>query len=254
MIHTPADRELKDAAYNGDLDRVVSALSAGGDPDKANPAGQTALNYAVKRRHLDCVRAMLKAGANPNPTGNPMQSRPLFLAELNEDEAMYDLLLEFGALEDAPDLGTDFTRISPESEKEPIANSSIDRWTDFVSRNSLDAKRIRIPRESDRSENGAYFEILNDVERQIEANEASPGVEASTNGFFPIGGCLEMSGDPYFLRHADSFDTKLYRIYHDAYDPANQDGVEVVLEDYAQITDHVEQGGGGQAATRSEST
>jgi ankyrin repeat protein len=60
------DLQLFDAAEKGDMDKVLSLIDQGGDPDWHNPDSneRTALIQACQYGHTSTARALVKAGAN----------------------------------------------------------------------------------------------------------------------------------------------------------------------------------------------
>ena len=88
-------------------------------------------------------------------------------------------------------------------------------WKSFVEKHSLEGKEIEIPEDIDLSELGANFVILDELDIQKESEDLYPGIVVAKEGFVPVGGCLEGSGDPYFINLNDGAEGPLYRIYHD---------------------------------------
>lgn len=83
------------AASVGNLTSLRLLLKAGADVN-AGLAGRSALHYAVQSTAIDCVRELLKAGANPN-TPQVYTETPLHVAAAIGSAACIRLLLEHGA-------------------------------------------------------------------------------------------------------------------------------------------------------------
>ena len=115
FVDDPADRDvdvdLWRAAKRGDMELLRSALAAGGDPNAENlqPAwdddvGGPALCVAVAGGHLEVVRALLEAGAVPNPECNTTAHTPLMRAFVTSvPVVLYQSCLDFVGLDDARD-------------------------------------------------------------------------------------------------------------------------------------------------------
>lgn len=67
--------------------------------------------------------------------------------------------------------------------------------------------------DADESGLGVAIRWMSPDEMISEATESYPGIVAVPRGLFPIGICLEGSGDPYFFRAGDG---AVVRIPHDA--------------------------------------
>lgn len=61
---------LMRAAHYGELEIVESLIAAGADLAQADSDGVTAINYAALHRHPDCLRLLLRHGADPNCIGS----------------------------------------------------------------------------------------------------------------------------------------------------------------------------------------
>ncbi len=72
-------------------------IEAGADVNATNSIGETALTYAVNGGRIECVRILLKAGANPNQPAHMLGN-----AASIGDQEMVLLLLEAGADINAP--------------------------------------------------------------------------------------------------------------------------------------------------------
>jgi hypothetical protein len=89
--------------------------------------------------------------------------------------------------------------------------------------------RFSLTEDDDQSGIGVELRWMTPDQILSEATEAYPGLVAVKRGYFPIGICLEGSGDPYFLRQADG---AVVRIPHDAASETDldEDAIEVVVE------------------------
>jgi len=68
-MSTP-DGHLRNAANNGEVERVREYLAAGADPNRRNRFGQTALSLAAGNVHAPVVQLLLEAGADPHVRDN----------------------------------------------------------------------------------------------------------------------------------------------------------------------------------------
>ena|SRR6266496_1673639 len=73
--------------------------------------------------------------------------------------------------------------------------------------------RISVEEGLDVSGFGVELQWMTPEQMEDEANETYPGIVAIKRGYFPMGICLEGSGDPYFYRSSDG---AVVRIPHDA--------------------------------------
>jgi ankyrin repeat protein len=91
--------ELVQAAGQGDIPRIQSALAAGAPVDGRTAGGDTALAAAAYHKQLEAVRLLLVARANPNiPTGaNGTFILPLCFAGMAGQQGITDALLAAGA-------------------------------------------------------------------------------------------------------------------------------------------------------------
>lgn len=110
-------------------------------------------------------------------------------------------------------------------------------WRAFVEANDLLGRDIEVPEAIDLSGLGAMFRVMTQAQCLSEAVEAYPGKVATCVGFYPVGMCLEGSGDYYYLQTAEGEEGALYRIYHDSVsgNTLSDDGVVRVLEQYEEI-------------------
>ncbi len=91
---------LSEAVSRADLDRALTLLEAGAEPNDADADGTTALHWAVHHDDPELARRLLSAGADAaalNRYGVP----PISLAAENGSAEMLSLLLEFGAAADS---------------------------------------------------------------------------------------------------------------------------------------------------------
>ena len=61
---TPADEQLMQAAYQGNLSAINEALAQGAEINAQGPFGDTALNEAAEQGHFEIVERLLEAGAD----------------------------------------------------------------------------------------------------------------------------------------------------------------------------------------------
>ncbi len=89
MTQEEANEALRNAAEDGDVDALKSALTAGAD-------AQIALNRAVQVAPTECVKLLIEAGADVN-TADDYGQTALYLATLFDNEECVKLLLDAGA-------------------------------------------------------------------------------------------------------------------------------------------------------------
>jgi ankyrin repeat protein len=87
--------DLLTACEKGDALAVRKLLGEGVSPNAARTSGASALTYAIAGRHIEVVRLLLEAKADPNRTSLGMP--PLFLASEKGDVKTVELLLRHGA-------------------------------------------------------------------------------------------------------------------------------------------------------------
>jgi ankyrin repeat protein len=90
------DNELLEAAENGDLIKLQTALEKGANPNTKDDDGWTPLHWAAYRGHVDVVRVLLERGADPNAKNNK-GSTPLHWAAYRGHVEILELMLECGA-------------------------------------------------------------------------------------------------------------------------------------------------------------
>jgi len=89
---------LARAAGDGDAAAVARLLSDGAEVDGLGGDGRSALDLAVHAGHVDVVRVLLEAGADPRQkAGAYGEQTPLCLAAMYGYVAVADLLLDAGA-------------------------------------------------------------------------------------------------------------------------------------------------------------
>ena len=90
-----------------------------------------------------------------------------------------------------------------------------DSWLALMQGIDLINLNFELNAETDISDFGADFEIMNPQDQMEEAYDFYPGIAAIKSGYIPFGICLSGSGDPYFINYkSDEF--IVYRIPHDA--------------------------------------
>jgi hypothetical protein len=89
------------------------------------------------------------------------------------------------------------------------------QYRHFVEVNALAGKAAEISDRDDLSGVGASIRMFNESDAASESNEFYPGLVVKADGYVPIAGCAEGSGDPYFIRIQDQQPGPVYRIYHD---------------------------------------
>jgi cytochrome c len=91
------------AVTKGQPGMVELLLANGADPNMA-PGKQSPIHAAAKQGCLDCVIALVKAGAEVNArTSDGFARTPLHIARSNEDAAMADYLLAHGVVVPEPE-------------------------------------------------------------------------------------------------------------------------------------------------------
>ena len=89
---------LMAAVARNKLEFITLLLAHGADPNLTS-GDETALHVAVKKGCLDCVKALVEAGADVNArTANPATSTPIHLAKLYEESEIADYLLAHGVI------------------------------------------------------------------------------------------------------------------------------------------------------------
>ena len=104
-------------------------------------------------------------------------------------------------------------------------------FVQIMKRFALAGADFSLTEDRDLSKMGVQMRWLDCKEILEEARDIYPGKAAVRLGYLPIGGCLEGSGDPYFIFTLESSDPPLVRIPHDIVDNSgqiNQEDIEVV--------------------------
>ena len=97
------DVKLFNSSFDGDLEGVMFALSAGGRVTHRNRQGVTPLIAAAQKGHSDICRLLLAHGGNVNEVGLGMKFTPLHFAIFKGQEASVEVLLSWGANVNAQD-------------------------------------------------------------------------------------------------------------------------------------------------------
>ena len=90
-------QSLIQAARDGDLAKIKSALAAGVDVDSATEYGATALFFACDRGYLEVVESLLKNGADPNIKDTFYKATPITWAQSKGHKEIIVRLLKNGA-------------------------------------------------------------------------------------------------------------------------------------------------------------
>ena len=97
------DLKLFNSSFDGDLEGVTSALSAGGRVNHRNRQGATPLIAAAQKGNSDICRLLLAHGGNVNERHPGTNFTPLHFATFKGQEASVEVLLSWGAEVDAQD-------------------------------------------------------------------------------------------------------------------------------------------------------
>lgn len=138
--HTDRRTPLERAAAEGRIDEVRQMLAAGSDPNAHGETWTTPLEAAAERPHnAEVIRALLGAGANPNPDGVEDYEgfdSPLYRAVVIEDLDNARALLEAGASAKSYFL-TDTAHLNAEIMKQLVAHGLDTFEVDNYDRNLL---------------------------------------------------------------------------------------------------------------------
>ncbi len=95
----PSPTDLCEAAHAGDLDALKRAIAAGANLDAgqiANSARQVPLVLAAGKRHVDCIRALLEAGAAVD-AADWRGTTAAMIAAFHESQECLSVLIAAGA-------------------------------------------------------------------------------------------------------------------------------------------------------------
>lgn len=110
---------LHDYASKGDVVLLQKALENGGDVNKTDESGQTALHFAADKGHVDCISSLISAGADVNASDvdgiSVLQS-----SVIGEHREIAQLLLQAGANPDKKDDDGDSARSSIDSDDDEM--------------------------------------------------------------------------------------------------------------------------------------
>ncbi|MFO0924160.1 MAG: PQQ-binding-like beta-propeller repeat protein [Pirellulales bacterium] len=88
---------LRTAAAKGDVDSIKKAIDAKADLNQLSPYGVSALATACDHGHIEIVRLLLEAGANPNTKDTFYRVSPLGWAISKDRMEIVELLIDHGA-------------------------------------------------------------------------------------------------------------------------------------------------------------
>lgn len=89
-----ADREVLEAAKEGDVVKVAAALSTGVNVEATDDFARTPLLWAVTNNHVEAARLLLEAGASPDAVDR-QQDTPWLVTGVTGSVPMAQLLLEY---------------------------------------------------------------------------------------------------------------------------------------------------------------
>lgn len=89
--------EFVAAAREGNLAAVKEFYNTGGDVNKPNARGQTALMWAAQRGHLEVVKFLVQLGANPNAVDTDRQEPVLMWATKKGHKEVVEFLIVSGS-------------------------------------------------------------------------------------------------------------------------------------------------------------
>ena len=88
---------LLDAAAYAQMARLEKLLKNGVNLDYTNKDGLASIHLAIQNGHIDVVRTLLEAGANPGKQASKKTKTALMIAAESENADMIDLILDGGA-------------------------------------------------------------------------------------------------------------------------------------------------------------
>lgn len=97
MAENAANKQLMQAAYDGNVNAIEGALKNGADVKARGEYGDTALNEAAEHGHLDAVKRLVEAGADIENKGGAGKT-PIMNAAFAGHVNVVKFLLEKGAL------------------------------------------------------------------------------------------------------------------------------------------------------------
>ncbi len=106
-------------------------------------------------------------------------------------------------------------RLINEKELELIDENYPNYLLSIIEEIKVIGKEFSLDEEQDESEFGVEMQWMTVEEQLEEAYNVYPGILALPIGYYPIGKCLEGSGDVYFISKKDK-EPKVFRIPHDA--------------------------------------
>ncbi|MBB6015491.1 ankyrin repeat domain-containing protein [Deinococcus radiopugnans] len=86
------NRQVLQAAENGDLEQLQTLLRAGASANAADSTGRTALTWAAKGDHVAVARALIAAGAKPDPQDNGRSNALLVTGETGSVAMLREVL------------------------------------------------------------------------------------------------------------------------------------------------------------------
>jgi ankyrin repeat protein len=91
------DRQVWQAAYDGNLEAVRSAVERGADVNARGKGGFSALLAAARNGHLDVVKYLVERGADINKRDNQRNKTPLLAASFDGHYDIVKYLVDKGA-------------------------------------------------------------------------------------------------------------------------------------------------------------
>ena len=79
------------AAASGDASRLAELIDRGVDVNSRAPDGTTALMYAARNNHVECIRILIAAGADPNIRSHAGSSPESIAEKFGYPEAVQEL-------------------------------------------------------------------------------------------------------------------------------------------------------------------